>query len=133
NLSLDKLSDKQILIESKSFVNIKTFLGGEELPLTKLISECFDTRKYYIVIDPPSDHITFKKCVNEKKLVVGDKIIYNDNNICLEAGWMFKDGCNIVDILVTKAVNLVVNKSKKKIPYILSTIRLGLCSIVDCL
>src|ERR1051326_6923466 len=81
---LDTLSDKLAFIESNSFVDIKTFLRGEELPSTKLISECFDTEKHYIVIDPPSGRFTFKKCVNEKKLVVGDKIIYNDNNICLE-------------------------------------------------
>ncbi|CAI2195165.1 1390_t:CDS:2 [Funneliformis geosporum] len=84
DLPLGTLSDKLALIESKSFVNIKTFLGGEELPSTKLISECFDTGEHYIVIDPPSGRFTFKKCVSENKLVVGDKIIYNDNNTCLE-------------------------------------------------
>ncbi|CAB5197916.1 unnamed protein product [Rhizophagus irregularis] len=84
DLPLGTLSDKLALIESNSFVNIKTFLGGEELPSTKLISECFDTGEHYIVIDPPSGRFTFKKCVSENKIVVGDKIIYNDNNTCLE-------------------------------------------------
>lgn len=83
-LPLNTLSEKLAFIESNSFVDIKTLLRGEELPSMKFISKCFDTGEHYIVIDPSSGRFTFKKCINEKKLIVDDKIIYNDNNICLE-------------------------------------------------
>lgn len=43
-----------------------------------------------------------------------------------KAGWILKDGRNIVDVLATKTASLVSNKSEKKTPYILSTIRYDL-------
>src|SRR5437660_960953 len=82
DLSPNTLSGELALLESSA--DIKTFLGGEELLSTMIISECFNIGKYYIVIDPPSCHFTFKRCIDEKKLVTDDKIIYHDNNRCLE-------------------------------------------------
>ncbi|RIA84198.1 hypothetical protein C1645_832646, partial [Glomus cerebriforme] len=76
-LPSDKLSDKLAFLEANPSANIKKTLGGEELlAIETTILESFVTGKNYIIIVPPPPHFTFKKCVDEKKLVPGDKIIY---------------------------------------------------------
>src|ERR1043166_9040164 len=79
DLPLKILKDKLAHIEEFS-TDIRTFLEGEELFPTKVIPECFNNGNYHVVIIPPSGCLTFKKCVHEKNLIIGDKIIYHDIN-----------------------------------------------------
>jgi hypothetical protein len=75
-LSFDTLSNKLAFLEANPSANITDVLNGEELIASETtIFDYFDNIDCYIVIVPPFQ-FTFKKCIDEKILVPGDKMIY---------------------------------------------------------
>ncbi|GET61953.1 hypothetical protein RhiirA5_507832 [Rhizophagus irregularis] len=54
-------------------------LGSEELISNMAVAEFFHM-KHYIIIVRPFSCITFKRCIDEKQLIPGDKVIYKYSN-----------------------------------------------------
>lgn len=85
NSSYNEINEKLAFLEDNYSINTKNVLGGEELIASKKISDAFDVgKKYIIIIEPRIPRFTFKRCIDEKNLVLGDKVSYKDKNKFLE-------------------------------------------------
>ncbi|CAB4404412.1 unnamed protein product [Rhizophagus irregularis] len=85
NSSYIDINEKLAILEDDYSISIKKVFEGGELIATEKVSESFGTGKnYIIIIKQRTPRITFKRCIDERNLVPGDKLIYEDNNKFLE-------------------------------------------------